>query len=609
MSWSGNILRVDLAAGTCLSEPLRRDWAADYLGQRGLASKYLVEEIDPAVDALDPANKLIFATGPLTGTMSATGGRYSVVTKGALTGAIACSNSGGKFGVEFKRAGWDMIIIEGRAEAPVYLLIEDRHASLLPAADLWGKSVWDTEDWIHQRHQDPGLKIASIGRAGECGVRFACVINDHDRAAGRSGVGAVMGAKRLKAIAVRGTGGVAVHDPGAFMAAIKAARAKLDPNPNRKRLGAVGTHAMLDVINAFGGLPTRNNRDVVFEGVAKINAAAVKIPRRSDGRPSLVGTKACFACTIACGRVATIDPEHFSVAGEARYKQASGGLEFETAYALGAMVGVDDLDAVTYANFVCNEQGMDTISFGATLSAAMELYETGSIGDAETGGVALEFGSAEALVTMVQQTAKGEGFGVDIGLGAKRLSEKYGHPEFFMGVKGQEFAGYDGRAMPGMALAYATSNRGACHLRASPYASDFATAELDGKAGIVVATQNDRAAMHDSAGICMFTTSALDAEDIAGQLEAACGGGWTADRLRLTGERIWNLERLFNLDAGFTAADDTLPDRILKQPAPQGSAKGRTADLSRLLPEYYALRGWDENGVPTAETLHRLGLA
>ncbi|MFP6731420.1 MAG: aldehyde ferredoxin oxidoreductase family protein [Alphaproteobacteria bacterium] len=608
MSWTGNILRVDLDAGTCVSEPLNSDWAALYLGQRGLATKYICEEVDPAVDPLDPANKLIFASGPLTGTMSATGGRYSVVTKGALTGAIACSNSGGKFGAEFKRAGWDMIIIEGRATSPVYLHIEDGDATLLPANDLWGTSVWDCEATIRARHQDPQLKIASIGRAGECGVRYACVINDHDRAAGRSGVGAVMGAKQLKAIAVRGTRGVQVHDPKAFMAAIKAARAKLDPNPNRKRLGDVGTHAMLDVINAFGGLPTRNNRDVVFEGVHKINAAAVKVSRPGDGRPNLVSTKACFACTIACGRVATIDPDHFTVAGGTEYKHASGGLEFESAYALGSMVGVDDLDAVTYANFVCNEQGMDTISFGATLSAAMELYETGVITDTETGGVALNFGSAEALASMVQLTAKGEGFGIDIGLGAKRLGEKYGHPEVFMGVKGQEFAGYDGRAMPGMALAYATSNRGACHLRASPYASDFATSDLEGKAAIVAATQDERASTHDSAGICMFTAGALDLDDIAGQLEAACGGGWTGERLRETGERIWNLERLFNLGAGFTAADDTLPDRILKEPANAGSAKGKTAELGRLLPEYYQVRGWDENGVPTAETLNRLGI-
>ena len=608
MSWTGYILRVNLDAGTCVSEPLNREWAGQYLGQRGLATKYLREEIDPAVDPLDPGNKLIFASGPLTGTMSATGGRYAVVTKGALTGAIACSNSGGKFGAEFKRAGWDMIIVEGRAQEPVYLHIQDGDAVLLPADGLWGQSVWDTETLIRERHQDPQLKIAAIGRAGECGVRYACVINDADRAAGRSGVGAVMGAKQLKAIAVRGTLGVTVNDPEAFMVAIKAARVKLDPNPNRKRLADVGTHAMLDVINAFGGLPTRNNRDVMFEGVPKINAAAVKVPRTTDGRPNLVSTKACFACTIACGRVSTIDPNHFTVADKPHYQRASGGLEFETAYALGAMVGVDDLDAVTYANFVCNEHGMDTISFGATLSAAMELYETGAITDAETGGVALNFGSAEALATMVQQTAKGEGFGVDVGLGAKRLSEKYGHPEFFMGVKGQEFAGYDGRAMPGMALAYATSNRGACHLRASPYASDFATSDLEGKAGIVKETQDERAAVHDSSGICMFTAGALDLDDIAGQLEAACGGGWTGDRLRETGERIWNLERLFNLEAGFTAADDTLPDRILNEPAREGTAKGKTAELGKLLPEYYALRGWDENGVPKAETLSRLGL-
>ena len=299
-------------------------------------------------------------------------------------------------------------------------------------------------------------------------MRYACVVNDLHRAAGRSGVGTVMGAKNLKAIAARGSQGVTVADPEAFMAAVASVRARLDPSRNRQRLIRVGTHAMLDVVQAHGSLPTRNNRDVQFEGVEKINVAAAKQPRPGDGKLSLLTNKACFACTIGCGRISHIDSTHFSVTGRDGFPQASGGLEFENVYALGAMIGVDDLDAVTYANFACNENGMDTISFGATLAAAMELYEIGAIGDAQTGGLALKFGSAEALAAMSDATGKGEGFGVDVGLGSKQLCEKYGHPELAMVAKGQEFAGYDGRAMQGMALAYATSNRGACHLRASP---------------------------------------------------------------------------------------------------------------------------------------------
>ncbi|MFQ5785084.1 MAG: aldehyde ferredoxin oxidoreductase family protein [Alphaproteobacteria bacterium] len=608
MGWAGRILRVDLTKGVCSAEPLNREWAGQYLGQRGLASKYLAEEVDPRVDPLDPGNKLIFATGPLTGTMAPTGGRYSVVTKGALTGAIACSNSGGKLGAALKHAGWDMVIVEGRASAPVCLYIEDDRAELAPADDLWGRSVWEVEPEIKARRGDPQIRVASIGRAGEAGVRFACIINDLHRAAGRSGVGAVMGAKRLKAVAVRGARGVSVADPNGFMAAVAAARGKLDPSPNRARLIDIGTHAMLDVVQAYGSLPTCNNRAVQFDGVDKINAAAAKRPRPGDGRPNLLTNKACFACTIGCGRIAHVDSTHFSVAGKPRYQHASGGLEFENAYALGPMIGVDDLDAITFATFVCNEQGMDTISFGASLAAAMELYETGAITTADTGGVALEFGSAAALVAMAGLTGRAEGFGREIGLGARRLCEKYGHPEFAMVAKGQEFAGYDGRAMQGMALAYATSNRGACHLRASPYTSDFETLELDGKADIVRTSQDERASTFDSSGLCIFTAYTFSVADVGAMLTAACGDAWTPERLRETGERIWNLERVFNLGAGFTAADDTLPKRILETPAPSGTAKGRVAELGKMLPEYYALRGWDANGVPTNETLARLGL-
>jgi aldehyde:ferredoxin oxidoreductase len=607
MGWHGRILRADLTRGSVVAEPLNMDWAQRYLGQRGLATKYLFEEIDPAVDALAPENKLIFAAGPLTGTAASTGGRYSVVTKGPLTGAIACSNSGGRFGAELRMAGWDMLIVEGRSPHPVYLHIRDDEARLLPADDLWGRTVWYTEPELQRRHQDPRLRVAAIGRAGETGNRFACVVNDLHRAAGRSGVGAVMGSKRLKAVAVRGTRGCTVKDPDRFRAVVARTHADMRANPDRAGMTRYGTIAMVDVTQNFGTLPTRNNRAVQFEHADRINAESMHAPNAA-GHRNFVAPGACFACTISCGRICHIDPHHFAVRDKPQYHIASGGLEYETAYALGAAVGVGDIDAATYCGFLCNEDGMDPISLGGTIAAAMELFEIGALTTRDTGGIELRFGSAEALVRVTELAARGEDFGRDIGLGSRRLCGKYGHPELSMSVKGQEFAAYDGRTMQGMGLGYATSNRGACHLRASPYASDFETTDWTVKPPVVKDSQDEIAAV-DSSGLCLFAgDSGFPFERFAEHVDAACAGDWDAARLRECGERIWNLERLFNLRAGLTRADDTLPRRILAEPAPSGTGKGLVSRLDLMLPEYYRLRGWDEHGVPTAETLARLGL-
>jgi len=609
MSWQGWVLRVDLNQLRISREPLNRDWAEAFLGQRGLASKYLFEEMDPLVDPLSPGNKLIFATGPLTGTMASTGGRWSAVTKGALTGAIAASNAGGFFGAELKFTGLDMIILEGRAPMPVYLSICDDEAELIDAREfIWGESVWRTEERIRERHRDPQIRIASIGRAGERLVRYACIVCDRDRAAGRSGVGAVMGSKNLKAVAVRGTRGVSVQDPDRFQRAVAQARGMLDPSPVRNQLMRRGTLPMMDTTNKFGALPTRNARDVSFEGVPKINSDAMLARRLSDGKSNLLRNKACFGCTIGCGRVSKIDPLHPAIQekGE-RYRYAGGGLEYENGFAFGPMVGCDDIEAATYVNFICNEQGMDPISFGGTLAAAMELFEQGVIDGSVTAGVDFSFGSIDALVKAAEWTATGEGFGVDLGLGAERLCRKYGHSEFSMTVKGQEFPGYDPRAMQGMGLAYATSNRGACHMRASPYAVDFAGVGTQRRAKVVKSTQDSAAAI-DSSGLCMFTRSVWSLDDYADQIDAACGGGWHAERLRETGERIYNLERCFNNLAGFEARDDRLPSRCMTQPAKTGKAEGWVSRLDEMLPEYYSERGWDETGTPTDQTLKRLKL-
>ena len=615
MAWAGKLLRVNLTTGTCKSEPLNMTWAKDYLGSRGLATKYFVEEVDAKVDPLSVENKIIWATGPLTGTMASTGGRYTVVTKGPLTGAIACSNSGGYWGAELKFAGWDMVIFEGKSPKPVYLFIEDGKAELLDADYIWGKTVWDTEPAIKTKHQDPLIRVSSIGRSGENGVLYSAIVNDLHRAAGRSGVGAVMGSKNLKAIAVRGTKGVGnVKNPKAFMAAAKEAKKVLAGNAvTGQGLPAYGTQVLMNVINEVGALPTRNHRDVQFEGAKDISAEAMATPRATDGKAHLVTNQACFGCTIACGRISKIDETHFTVQNRPQYWGANGGLEYEAAWALGAANGVKDLEALQFANLICNEDGIDPITFGATVGAVMELYEMGVL-TKEQIGIEAPFGSAEALCHLAEITARSEGFGKEMGLGSKRLTEKYGHPDLSMSVKGQEFPAYDGRVIQGIGLGYATSNRGACHLRGYTIASEVLgipiktePTDTDGKPELLKAFQ-DATAAFDAAGICIFTSFAWTLNDVAPQVQAACGDEFTVENLTLIGERIWNMEKDFNLRAGFTRKDDMLPKRLMTEAAKTGPAKGVVSGLDKMLPIYYQVRGWDEEGRIKPETRKRLGL-
>jgi len=616
MSWTRKILRVNLTNSTVAEEALNMEWANEYLGQRGLATRYLVDEIDPACDALGPDNKLIMTTGPLTGTIASTGGRYSVVCKSPLTGTVACSNSGGFFGAELKFAGWDMIIFEGKAASPMYLNIEDDVAKLMPADDLWGQSCWATDHALRQKHQDPQVRIACVGRSAEEGNLYAAVVNDLHRAAGRSGVGTVMASKNLKAVVCRGTKGLGgIDDPKRFMQTVKDGKKVLAENAvTGQGLPAYGTQVLMNVINEVGALPTRNMSETQFEGANNVGGEAMHEPRKSDGKPNLTTNGACYSCTIACGRISTIDRTHFSVKDKPEYWINSGGLEYEAAWALGPDTGVDDIDALTYVNFLCNEDGMDPISFGSTVAAAMELFESGAITTEQTGGVELKFGSAEALCWAAEVTAKGEGFGADLGLGSKRLCEKYGKPELSMTVKGQEFPAYDPRGIQGMGLAYATANRGACHLRGYTVASEILgipektdPLEAEGKAGLVKAFQDATAAV-DSAGLCVFTTFAWTMDDIAPQVDAACEGDWSTERMMEVGERIWNLEKDFNQKAGITGADDTLPKRLLSEGANTGPAKGRVSELDKMLPEYYQLRGYSADGSMTDETRQKWSL-
>ena len=448
--WTGTTLRVNLTNGDISKEPTNMENARNFFGARGLGTKILYDEVDPKVDALSPENKLIFAPGPLTGTFGPSVGRYNVVTKGPLTGAIAASNSGGSFGPEMKFAGYDMVIVEGKAKKPVYLWINDDQVEIRDAGKIWGKEVPDTTDLI-RAETDDGAKVACIGPAGEKQVLFACIMNEMHRAAGRSGVGAVMGSKNLKAVAVVGNHPVVVADAKAFETAVMIARAKIQANPvGGAGLKAYGTDVLVNILNQVGSLPARNFHDGHFP-------TADKFGGESLSKNVLVRPKACFSCIISCGRVSKVTNPKYAGEGE--------GPEYESAWAFGADCGIDDLDAITKANFICNELGLDTITMGTTIACAMDLFTNKIITEKNTDGIPLRFGDAETMVKLVSMTGHREGFGDQLADGSYRLAKKYGHPEYSMSVKKQEMPAYDPRGVQGIGLNFATANCGAAHVR------------------------------------------------------------------------------------------------------------------------------------------------
>ena len=597
--WIGKVLRVNLSTDKVSTEALDPGLAKDYIGARGLGTKIMTDEVDPKVDPLSPENKLIFVPGPLTGTFAPSAGRYTVVTKGALTGAIASANSGGTWGPALKFAGYDAVIIEGAAPKPVYLWIKNAKVEIRDASHLWGKDVPETSDAI-RAETDDDAKIACIGPAGENRVLFACIMNDLHRAAGRSGVGAVMGSKNLKAIAVVGTGAVTCADPKAFESAVVKARDKIHKHPvGGAGLRLYGTDVLTNILNQIGGYPTKNYQDGHFPTADKLGGETL-------AATLLQRPKGCFSCIISCGRVTKVTNPKYAGEGE--------GPEYETSWGFGGDCCIDDLDAVTKANYLCNEYGMDAISMAVTVACAMELYEMGLITKEDTGGIALEWGNAEAMVEVTRLTGVGEGFGKKLALGSYRLAESCGHPELSMTVKKQEIPAYDARAVQGIGLNFATANCGAAHVRGytiapevlgNPVKVDKDT--IEGKPALVILFQNLTAAL-DATGACLFTTFGIGADELAEMLGAVTGVGYTSEDFMKCGDRIWNLERQWNLNAGLTANDDTLPPRLLKEPIKTGASKGKLSRLPEMLPEYYELRGWDKNGVPTASKLGELGL-
>jgi aldehyde:ferredoxin oxidoreductase len=603
--WHGKILRINLTDRKVSTEEIDPKIARDYLGGRGWAIRYLYDEVDPQVDPLSPQNKLIFATGPLTATSAPTGNRYMIVTKSPLTGALAHSNSGGEFPTWMKRTGYDMFIFEGRASEPVYVWVNEQQVEVRSAAHVWGKDVPTTTD-ILLEETDPGAKVACIGPGGENLVLMASIMNDRHRAAARSGVGAVMGSKNLKGVVVMGKQNPALFDDeGMRKFSLELSKEVGEGIKAGSNLRIYGTAYVPQVTNTLGILPTRNFQSGVFEGVNRIDGVALR-------EKYLINHKPCFRCPIACGRLTEVNEGKFSGKGE--------GPEYETIASLGSACGVDDLAALTVANYRCNELGLDTISTGLTIAAAMELYEKGVI-DESISGRPLRFGDADAVLELIEKIACREGFGAQLAEGSYRLAQHYEHPEVSVTARRQELPGYDPRGSQGMGLLYATSNKGASHMEGDvAYEEVFGTPvkadglSTDGKAELVARFQ-DAFALIDSAGICVFFAvryvftkePMIWPARLAQLLNFATGANYFPEEALQAAERVYTLERQFLIKAGSGPEQDTLSPRLLEEPLPEGPAKGRVVDLDKMLREYYQVRGW-EKGIPGKQKLAELGL-
>jgi aldehyde:ferredoxin oxidoreductase len=596
--YQGKILRVNLSTGETKAEPINEEWARLFIGGRGYGTRIMYEEVDPKVDPLSEENKVIIATGPLDGTLAPSSGRVMVITKGALNGAIACSNAGGHFGPELKHAGYDMIIFEGKAKEPVYLWINKGNVEIRDAKHIWGKSVDETDKILRgETHSEAETMV--IGPAGEKLSLISNVMFNAHRASGRTGVGAVVGSKNLKGIVVRGNMPITVADPDKFMEAVYKTRDKLAKDPTTSvTLPMYGTDVMVNIINEYGGFPTRNAQDAYMPDANKIGGETLR-------ERNLIRNEGCADCPIACGRVTEIK--------EGKYKgEHGGGPEYESVWALGAMCGITDLDAVIMANYLCDRYGLDTISAGSTVACAMELYEKGYMPKSDSP-IELEFGSGDVLVEAIKLMGEqNTSLGKLLAQGSYRLAEHYGHPELSMSAKKQEFPAYDPRAFKGIGLGYATSNRGACHVRGYTIAAEVLSKTADRLAyegkGMLTKTVQDLTAALDSAGTCLFTTFGLGADDLASLYSPAVGIECDGNEFMKIGERIWNLEKLWNLKVGFTRKDDTLPPRILKEPIKTGASKGEIEELDKMLDDYYKVRGWDKDSVPTKEKLKELGI-
>ncbi|HME54967.1 MAG TPA: aldehyde ferredoxin oxidoreductase family protein [Candidatus Lokiarchaeia archaeon] len=610
----GKILRVDLTTRSYQEDQLEELMVRKYLGGRGLGCKILYDELPEGIDPLSPENILVIASGLLTGTTAPSSGRYEVITKSPQTGAIISSNSGGSWGVELRKSGFDALVIKGKADEPVYLWICNGTVEFRDAGQAWGHLMIDADNII-RGETDDAAKVLQIGIAGEQQSHMACIINEKYRAAGRGGVGAVMGSKNLKAVVVKGDNNVQVADPIEFKQNVKKAVDVMENHPaggglTKKGggLNALGTPILVNIINASGMLPTRNFQTGVFEQGDLVSGEKIK-------EEILTKTMACFRCPMACGRWVKYREGTW---GGKQYPETEGeSLEYETVWAFSAECGVSDLDAVARANYLCNEYGFDTISTGSTIGFAMELFQRGIITEDDVG-FALNFGDADAMIKMLEMMARREGFGNILADGSRAAARKIGNnAEYYaMQVKGLEMPAYDPRGAVGIGLNYATSNRGAAHVNGYTIAAEIAGAPLKmdpldsgpGKVGLTIAFQDMTAAV-DSIGACLFLTFSVGASEFAPLISAALGwDDYSPEEFAKTGARIYALERQFNQREGFGKKDDTLPERLLSEEMPEGPMQGRTHPLEPMLAMYYEQRGYDNEGHPTQEKLEELEL-
>ena len=603
--YAGRVLHVDLTTGKTHVEPLNEDYAKKYIGGIGLGMRLWLDHSKPEVDPFSPENPLILTTGPISGTIWPTGGNgHAFVSKSPQSYGVGEAKSHGSFGTELKRAGYDAVIFKGKAEKPVYVWIDDDSVQLLDASHLMGKSPADTEDTIREELGDYYIRVAAIGPAGEKLVRIACIINDKTRAAGRTGMGAVMGSKNLKAIAVRGTHDVTVAKPEEFMEYVKEFHERMK-GPATQKYRTLGTPENVLVHNSLSCMPTRNYNNSRFEGAEKVSGE--NLNERFVAK--IIG---CSSCAMRC--------EHICVVPEGPYKGTMTRMEYEPLWAMGPYCGVDRLDAIIKGMDLCNYYGIDAISAGVIVGFAMDCYEKGILTEKDFDGIDARFGNHEALVKIIEKMGKREGIGDILAEGVKTAGEKIGNgaEKLAQHIKGVEVTGYDLRCLKTAALGFAVSFRGADHNRHGAYAFD-----VKGKVNRLVAEKGrgkmvkdmeDVYTLIDSFIVCKFSrgTYYKELEDMTKLYTLVTGIEMTPEEMKRSGERINNVARLFNIREGLGRKDDTLPYKVMHQPIQdEGPSKGAYVtqeELDLLLDDYYMARGWTREGVPTIEKLKELGM-
>jgi len=603
--YAGRILRIDLSSGACKTEPLKEEIAKKFIGGIGLGMRLLIDNSKPGVDPFSPENPLVLATGPLSGTMAPTGGNgHAFVSKSPLTGGVGEAKSHGFFGAELKRAGYDAVIFEGRSEKPVYVWIDDDSVQIMDAKHLWGKSPAEAEDTIKEELGDYYIRVAAIGPAGEKLARVACILNEHTRAAGRTGMGAVMGSKNLKAIAIRGTKDVNVAKPDEFLEFVKMIHERMK-GPATAKYRTLGTPQNVLVHNSLGALPTRNFTNATFEGAEKVSGEYLN-------ERFVVKIIGCSSCAMRC--------EHIAVVPEGPYKGTSTRVEYEPLWAFGPHCGVDRLDAIIKAMDLCNYYGLDSLSTGNIVGFAMDCYEHGILTKEDTGGIDLRFGKAEAMVEIVKKIGTREGVGDILAEGVKGAAEKIGKgaENYANHIKGLEMTGYDIRGLKTAAVGYAVSFRGADHNRHGAYGLDLGGKvnrfKFDKGRSKLIIDIEDLYTLIDSLIVCKFSRGVYfeNFNDLAKYYTLATGIAVTPEEMRITGERINNLGRLFNIREGLTRKDDHLPAKVMSTPIPDDTvSKGsyiKQEELDFMLDDYYACRGWTREGIPTLEKLKGIGL-